>query len=58
MQGADGAGAATADDPVTAADFGRSVAIDGDLVAVGAGGADAGVPGAGAVYLYKRHGLT
>jgi len=41
------------------ADFGRSVAIDGDLVAVGAGGANAdSVLGAGAVYLYKRQGLT
>ena len=49
----------TADDPVTAAEFGRSVAIAGDLVAVGAGGANAdSVLGAGAVYLYKRQGLT
>jgi hypothetical protein len=48
-----------ADDPVAAGDFGRSVAIAGDLVAVGAGGADAGsVSNAGAVYLFKRQGLT
>jgi hypothetical protein len=46
-------------DPVTGADFGRSVAIQGDLVAVGAGGAVAGsVANAGAVYLFKRRGLT
>jgi hypothetical protein len=49
----------TADDPVANAEFGRSVAIDGDLVAVGAGGAAAGsVENAGAVYLFKRQGLT
>ena len=47
----------TATDPVSTADFGRSVALDGDLVAVGAGGADAGgVPNAGAVYLFRRLG--
>ncbi len=47
-----------ADDPVSNADFGRSVATDGNLVAVGAGGADAGlVNAAGAVYLFKRQGL-
>ncbi|KAF5087824.1 FG-GAP repeat protein [anaerobic digester metagenome] len=46
-----------ADDPTNAAEFGRSVAMDGDLVAVGAGGADAGpVSNAGAVYLFKRQG--
>jgi hypothetical protein len=49
----------TADDLVPAADFGRSVAIGGNLVAVGAGGANAGsVSNAGAVYLFKRRGLT
>lgn len=49
----------TADDLPAAADFGRSVAIDGNLVAVGAGGADAGsVSNAGAVYLFKRRGLA
>ena len=49
----------TADDPVANAEFGRSVAIDGNLVAVGAGGAAAGsVENAGAVYLFKRQGLT
>ncbi len=46
-----------ASDPVPDAEFGRSVAIDGNLAAVGAGGADAGtVAKAGAVYLYKRQG--
>jgi len=52
----------TADDPVSGAEFGRSVAIDGDLVAVGAGGANAGLAGSpgkeGAVYLFKRRGLA
>jgi hypothetical protein len=49
----------TADDLTPAADFGRSVAIDGKLVAVGAGGANAGsVSNGGAVYLFKRQGLT
>jgi len=39
------------------ADFGRSVAIDGSLVAVGAGSATAGtVENSGAVYLYSRQG--
>jgi hypothetical protein len=53
----------TADDLTADADFGRSVAIDGNLVAVGAGGADAGetdggsIPKAGAVYLFERRGL-
>ena len=48
----------TADDLTSDSDFGRSVAIDGNLVAVGAGGADAGaVTNAGAVYLFKRRGL-
>jgi hypothetical protein len=42
----------TTDDAVTNAQYGRSVAIDGDLVAVGMGG-DGSV---GAVYLYKRQG--
>jgi hypothetical protein len=47
----------TADDAVAGAEFGRSVAIGGDLVAVGAGGANAGsVNNAGAVYLFKRQG--
>ncbi|MDD3858378.1 MAG: FG-GAP repeat protein [Methanoculleus sp.] len=46
-----------ADDPTDAAEFGRSVAMDGNLVAVGAGGADANsVSNAGAVYLFKRQG--
>ncbi len=49
----------SADDPVTDAEFGRSVAIDGNLVAVGAGAANAGdVEKAGAVYLFKRQGKT
>ena len=48
----------TAGDPVPEADFGRSVAIAGDLVAVGAGGADVDSVDAGAVYLFKQHGLT
>ncbi len=49
----------TADDLVPAADFGRSVAISGNLVAVGVGGANAGsVSNAGAVYLFKRRGLA
>jgi hypothetical protein len=47
----------TADDLNDGADFGRSVAIGGDLVAVGAGSATAGgVENAGAVYLYSRQG--
>jgi hypothetical protein len=49
----------SADDLTSAADFGRSVAIDGNLVAVGAGSAHAGsVNKAGAIYLFKRRGLT
>jgi hypothetical protein len=49
----------TADDLEPAADFGRSVAMDGNLVAVGAGSANAGsVDNAGAVYLFKRRGLA
>ncbi len=43
-----------ASDPVTDAQFGRSVVIAGDLVAVGEGGDGA----VGAVYLYKRQGMT
>ncbi|NTU55104.1 MAG: hypothetical protein HGA79_02530, partial [Anaerolineales bacterium] len=43
-----------ASDPVANAQFGRSVAIAGDLVAVGQGG-DGTV---GAVYLYKRQGMA
>lgn len=43
----------TAVDAVPDAELGRSVAIDGDLVAVGAGGDGA----VGAVYLYKRQGM-
>lgn len=43
-----------ASDPAAGADFGRSVAIAGDLVAVGEGGDGA----VGAVYLYKRQGQT
>jgi len=47
---------APGDAPV-GAEFGRSIAITGDLLAVGAGGATAGSIGkAGAVYLYKRQG--
>jgi len=44
----------TASDPSAGAELGRSVAIDGNLVAVGMGadGAD------GAVYLYRRQGTT
>jgi hypothetical protein len=44
----------TANNPVADAQFGRSVAIAGDLVAVGEGGDGA----VGAVYLYKRQGMT
>ena len=48
-----------AHDPVPDAEFGRSVAIAEKLVAVGAGGANAGsVAKAGAVYVFKRQGLT
>jgi len=43
----------TADDAFGDKEYGRSVAIDGDLVAVGAGG-DGYV---GTVYLYKRQGM-
>lgn len=43
-----------AGDPVADAQFGRSVAMAGDLVAVGEGGDGA----VGAVYLYKRQGMT
>ncbi len=47
----------TADDLNDGADFGRSVAIGGNLVAIGAGSATAGsVENAGAVYLYSRQG--
>ncbi len=42
-----------ADNPVPNAQFGRSVALDGDLVAAGEGG-DGSV---GAVYLYRRQGM-
>ena len=42
-----------ADDPFGDKEYGRSVAIDGDLVAVGAGG-DGYI---GTVYLYKRQGM-
>jgi hypothetical protein len=42
----------TTDDAVPNAQYGRSVAIEGDLVAVGMGGDGAD----GAVYLYKRQG--
>jgi len=46
-----------AGDAVSGAEFGRSVAIAGNLVAVGAGGANAGsVANAGAVYLFRRQG--
>lgn len=49
----------TADDLAAAAEFGRSVAIDANLAAVGAGSDTAGtVEGAGAVYLYRRQGQT
>lgn len=44
----------TADDPVADAQFGRSVAMSGELVAVGEGGDGA----VGAVYLYKRQGSS
>jgi hypothetical protein len=44
----------TAGDPSAEDGYGRSVAIDGDLVAVGVG--DDGATGA--VYLYKRQGMT
>ncbi|KQC03984.1 MAG: hypothetical protein APR53_04220 [Methanoculleus sp. SDB] len=43
----------TAYDAAADAQYGRSVAIDGDLVAVGAGGDGAD----GAVYVYKRQGM-
>lgn len=43
----------TADDVGTDAQCGRSVAMDGDLVAIGCGGDGA----VGAVYLYKRQGM-
>lgn len=43
----------TTSDAVTNAQYGRSVAIDGDLVAVGMGGDGA----IGAVYVYKRQGM-
>ena len=49
----------TADDLAAAAEFGRSVAIDANLAAVGAGSDTAGtVEGAGAVYLYRRQGQS
>lgn len=44
----------TPDEATTEMEFGRSVAIDGDLVAVGMGGDGA----VGSVYLYKRRGMT
>ena len=43
----------TAANPVADAQFGRSVAMAGDLVAVGEGGDGA----VGAVYLFKRQGM-
>jgi len=43
----------TTDDAFKNAEYGRSVAIDGNLVAVGMGGDGA----VGAVYLYKRQGM-
>ena len=43
----------TPDEAFTETEYGRSVAIDGDLVAVGAGGDYAN----GMVYLYKRQGM-
>jgi len=49
----------TPNDPVTGGEFGRSVAIDGDLVAVGLGGPTdetSPAPGPGAVYVYQRNG--
>lgn len=47
----------SADELNAGADFGRSVAIAGNLVAVGAGSATAGnVENAGAVFLYARQG--
>lgn len=43
----------TAENPVADAQFGRSVAVAGDLVAVGEGGEGA----VGAVYLYRHQGM-
>jgi hypothetical protein len=46
-----------ADDAVLEAKFGRSIAMGGNLVAVGAGRAKVGnIDSAGAVYLFKRQG--
>jgi hypothetical protein len=49
----------TASDPIDAAEFGRSVATDGDLVVVGAAeGSDAVAVGPGAAYVFRRVGET
>jgi len=47
----------TADDPIQGAEFGRSVAIDGNIVVIGAAeGSDEVAVGAGAAYVFKRIG--
>lgn len=49
----------TADDPLAGAEFGRSVATDGDIVVVGAAeGSDAAAVGPGAAYVFKRRGRS
>ncbi len=47
----------TAGDPMVGAEFGRSIAIDGDCVVVGAAeGSDEDAVGPGAAYVFKRTG--
>ena len=48
-----------ADDPIEGAEFGRSIAIDGDCVVVGAAeGSDEVAVGPGAAYVFRRIGGT
>jgi hypothetical protein len=43
---------------VIAADYGQSVAIDGDIAAVGASASNSACQGCGAVYVFTRNGST
>ena len=44
-------------EPLTVGErFGQSVAVDGDLIAVGASGGNEGAHGAGTVYIFQRQG--
>ncbi|MEE4329742.1 MAG: Ig-like domain-containing protein, partial [Wenzhouxiangella sp.] len=48
----------TASDPVSVQNFGVSVSLSGNRLAVGARGADGGVQDSGAVYMFERQGGT